>query len=53
MDIDYIIMFFNSLLLIENENKAYSILNMIYLSFKMINVAYFNFNNEITYNFIS
>jgi hypothetical protein len=37
MDIDYIITLFSSLLLIENENKAYSILDMIYLSFENIN----------------
>lgn len=43
MDIDYIIMLFSSLLLYRNENKAYFILNMIYLSFEIINVVYFNF----------
>jgi hypothetical protein len=51
MDIDCIIMFFSSLLLIENENKTYSILNMIYLSSEIINIAYFNFNNDTTYDF--
>jgi hypothetical protein len=34
---------FYHLKLIENENKAYFILDMIYLSSENINVAYFNF----------